>query len=289
MATELVATPVGLVVPPGMGVNPWFDWAPILGVPIWLYVAIACMLILIYANIYWILRIRRLASVKGWGESLKRMTQEDVQVWVISKVQKLTIECMTIKDNVLSSKDPNNISMWYVSSPMGVISVGGCRAAVISEDFDRNRDFVTEIALCHNLDSFNENLEMLKEQVDTKYRQLTSGKTESELKDIEKPKVMKQIESFDQYDKYGRSCLYHINPAGLTIPAYNIFNPNKFRKYFPIGNTSMSYGGEIIMKSRSISLNKTEAGFWDKHAFLMIAAGVAGICVIGAWLFPLGG
>lgn len=283
MATELIA------VPEGMGINPWFDWSPLLGIPFWIFIAAVCLLVLIYANLYWILRIRRLASVKGWAESLKKMTQEDVQVWVISKVQKLTIECMMIKDNVLSSKEPNNISMWYVSSPMGIISVGGCRAAVISEDFDRNRDFVTEIALCHNLDLFNENLEGLKEEVDKRYKQLTANTSNEEAAGIEKPHIMKQIESFDQYDKYGKSCLSHLYPHGLTIPAYNLFNPNKFRKYFPIGNTSMSYGGEIIMKSRNISINKPDTGFWEKHAFLMIAAGVAMISVIGAWMFPLGG
>jgi hypothetical protein len=286
MATELL--PI-ITVPVGSGINPWFDFTPLLGLPIWLFIAILCLLVFIYVNIKWLLKIRRLASVKGWAQSLKKMTQEDVQVWVISKVQRLTIECMLIKDNVLSSKDTNNISMWYVSSPMGVISVGGCRAAVISEDFDRNRDFVTEIALCHNLDEFNENLEGLKEEVDKRYKQLASGKSAEEIKEIEKPKIMKPIESFDQYDKYGKACLYHISPDGLTIPPYNIFNPNRFRKYFPIGNTSMSYGGEVIMKSRNISINKPEIGFWEANAFLMIAGGVGIIAILGAWLFPIGG
>jgi hypothetical protein len=293
VVTELVANPTNpsVVVPTGMAIGP-LDWAPLACIPFWLYVAIFCIFVFVLVNVYWMLRMRRLASVKGWSESLKKMTQDDVQVWVISRVKRLTIECMTIKDNVLSPHNQANISMWYVSSPMGVISVGGCKAVVVSEDFDRNRDFVTEIALCHNLDHFNANLEWLKSEATKKYKEWVVEAREEGLNEefieSKKPQIMKPVESFGQYDTYGRNCLYNLNPEWLTIPPYNIFDPHKFRKYFPIGNSAMFYGGEMITESRDMNIDRKEKSFWEVHAFLMMAGGVSMIALLVAWLFPIG-
>jgi len=296
MATELIADQVvtAIKVPEGMAINPILDWAPVIGIPVWIYITVILILFFLYVNLKWILQIKRLAPVKGWAESMKKMTQEDVQVWVISRVKRLTIECMTIKDNVLSSHDPLNIGMWYVSSPMGVISVGGMPAVVVSEDFDRNRDFVTEIALCHNLDQFNTNLEWLKEQADKRYKEwlekikLTGTEVSQEYIESKKPKIMKPIESFGQYDNYGRACLYNMNPEQLMMPSYSIFDPHKFRKYFPVGNTSMFYGGEMITEARDMNIDRREKGFWEVHAFLIMAGTIGMIALVVAAFFPMG-
>ena len=301
MATELIANPTNpsVVVPEGMSLGP-FDWAPFLGIPLWFYITIFFILIVIVVFMYWIIRLRRLSSVSGWIESLKKMTQDDVQVWVISKVKRLTIECMTIKDNVLSRHNPLDISMWYVSSPMGVISVGGCKAVVVSEDFDRNRDVAVEIALCHNLDYFNANQEWLKDQAMTKYRKwsedvrkemMDEGLKEEYITGYindRKPQIMKPVESFGEYIAYGRKCLYNQNPDRLAMPPYNIFDPHKFRKYFPIGNTSSFFGGEMVTEARDMNIDRKEKGFWEENMFLMSASGIAMISVIAAWLFPIG-
>jgi hypothetical protein len=283
-ATELIATATdsNLVIPNGMAIGP-FDWSPLAGIPFWIYITIFFIFVFILVNVYWLLRMRRLASVRGWAESLKKMTQDDVQVWFISRVQRLTIECLTIKDNILSPHDQTNIGMWHVNSPQGIIQVGGNKAVVCSEDFDQNRDFVTEIALCHACDEFNANQEQLKEEMETKYQQALAIN-----KDIEKPKVIKPVEDCEAYEIYGRQCLQVINPDGLTIPAYNIYNPNRFRKYFPRGCSAMFFGGELIHDARKLNLRRKPKGFWEVHAFLMMAGGVSMIALLVAWLFPMG-
>jgi hypothetical protein len=284
MATELIANPTNtnLVIPNGMSVG-FFDWSPIAGIPFWLYVTIFCIFIFILVNVYWMMRMRKLASVRGWAESLKKMSQEDVQVWFISRVQKLTIECLTIKDNILSPHDQTNIGMWHVNSPMGIIQVGGNKAVVCSEDFDQNRDFVTEIALCHACDDFNANQEQLKDDLEKKYQQALAINNE-----LERPKVIKPIEDCAAYETYGRQCLQVINPDGIQIPPYNIYNPNKFRKYFPRGCSGMFFGGELIHDARKLNLRRKPKGFWEVHAFLMMAGGIAMIALLVAWLFPIG-
>jgi len=285
MPTELVAdaTNPSVAVPAGMKIG-FFDFAPLAGIPLWLYVTIFCIFIFILVNVYWMMRMRRLASVRGWAESLKKMSQEDVQVWFISRVQKLTIECLTIKDNILSPHDQSNIGMWHVNSPQGIIQVGGNKAVVCSEDFDQNRDFVTEIALCHACDDFNANQEQLKDDLESKYQQALVVNPE-----LERPKVIKPIEDCNAYEIYGRQCLQVINPDGIQIPSYNIYNPNKFRKYFPRGCSAMFFGGELIHDARKLNLRRKPKGFWEVHAYLMMAGGIAMIALLVSWLFPIGG
>lgn len=284
---ELIADPIATanVIPSGMELNPILDWIPIpvLGIPLWVPITLLFILLVIATLIYWILRMGSLASVRGWGDSLRNMTQDDVQVWVISRVQKLTIECMTIKDNILSSNDPNNIIMYHVNSAQGIINVGGARAVVVSEDYDQNRDFIAEIALCNAADGFNDRQEQFIEEVDVKYQESLSTDPSAE-----KPKVVKPICDFEAYEMYGKRCLELLNPNGLIIPAFNLFNPNKFRKYFPRGCSGMWFGGELIHDARKLNLKRGERSFWDTNLFLMISAGIALAALIVAWIFPMG-
>jgi len=292
MPTEIIIPIVteAVAVPSGMEINPYLDWSPFLGLPIHLFITVFFVLVFIGVIIYWVVRLGKLASVNGWIESAKKMTPDDVQVWIITRVQRLFIECMTIKDNVLSSHDPLNIAMWYISSPMGIVRVGGQTAVIVSEDFDRNRDFITEIALCENLDYFNENQEALIKKVDERYQKLLDeAQSDEERERIKKPEVIKPIEGFLSYDHHGKRCLQNVNPDGLPIPAYNIFNPNRFRRYFPKGNSGTLFGGELILNARDWNVDKKEKSFWEVHAFLIMAAGIGLIGIMAAWLVPLGG
>ena len=125
---DIIAEPIvqvpGQAVPTGMELNPVLDWSPVLGVPLWVLLTIAIIVFgPVLINIYYFRKVGRLASIRGWLESMQRMTKEDVQVWVISRVQRLTIDCMQIKDNVISVQDFKSIEMWYHKSPMARIMI----------------------------------------------------------------------------------------------------------------------------------------------------------------------
>lgn len=278
MATDVVATAAGEI-PQGMALNPWLDWAPLAGIPIWVGITIVFIIFFIGVNVYWLMRIGKLASVKGWAESLKNMTQEDAQVWVISRIQKLTIECMTIKDNVLSSHDKTNIAMWHHNSPMAAILVGGHKALVASEDFDHTRDIVSENALCYASDTFNENISTLK-------KTLVEKKEKGLIKDI--PRVVDPILSYSDYEGHGRACLTALYPEGIKIPTFMQFNPGKFHKYFPHGCSAMFFGGELIHDARKLNLRRKAKSFWEVHALLAAAVVVDIFALIVVWLFPMG-
>lgn len=287
--TELITDPVVSqnVVPNGMAISPWFDWSPILGIPIWIPIAIILVFGVIMVWVYWYSRVSIFKAVAGWKESAQRASQGDVQTWVISRVKKLTIECMTIKDNILSSHDERNISMFHVNSGAGIIKVGGIPGVVVSEDFDQNRDFITEIALVFNCDAFNHNQEQLKKELKEKHTQEVEAAKEYGL-EVAKPQVVRPIEDCEAYETYGRKCLSVINPDGLEFPSYSMFDPQKFRKYFPRGCSAMWFGGELIHDARKLNLRKKEKGFWEVHAFLAGAIVIGMIALIVSWLFPIG-
>jgi hypothetical protein len=282
---ELAVDVVQAAIPNGMGVNPIFDWQ-FAGIPLWLIICVVLLGACILTWVYWIRRVGIFKSIAGWKESAMKATQTDVQVWIISRVQRLTIECMTLKDNVLSSHDPQNISMFHVNSGAGTIKVGGTRGVVISEDFDQNRDLIVESALVYNCDYFNHNQEVLRRENKAKYEyQLQAAQHTGGV--VKKAPTIQPIEDAKSYEEYGRTCLEHLNPDGLYFPSYIMFDPQKFRKYFPRGCSGMFFGGELIHNARKLNLRKKQKGFWEVHAFLAGAVGIGMIALVGVFFFPM--
>jgi hypothetical protein len=286
---ELIADPVITTpgVPNGMAINPVFDWSPIAGIPLWFIIGIVLVFGCILVWFYWIRRVGIFRGVAGWKESAMKATQNDIQTWIISRTQKLTIECMYVRDNILSSHDPQNISMFHINSGAGIIRVGSIPGVVISEDFDQNRDFITETALVYNCDAFNHNQEQLKKDLKQRYERDKIAANQQGIQ-IAKPHVVQPIADAESYEEFGRSCLEHINPDGLSFPSYSMFDPQKFRKYFPRGCSGMFFGGELLHDARKLNLRKKQKGFWEVHAFLAGAIGIGMIALLVAWLFPMG-
>jgi hypothetical protein len=276
------------VLPPGQ-VTTIFDWTPIpqFGIPFWVVISGFLFLILLIVIRYWWKRSSRLNSIRGWKESLMKMSQFDVQVWIVSRVQKLTIECLTIKDNVLSYYDESNIGMWHVNSSMGIIRVGGNPAVMISEDYDQNRDILTELAVCHGADNANENMPEMAKQLDEKYKAMIASKDISP-EEIPNPALLCQpIENADSYDQTGHELLKQLHPNGIIIPPYNIFNPNRFRKYFPRGTSAMFFGGELIRDSQKLNQGIEEPSWLSKNAIVIICMVLAVIAILIGYQLPL--
>lgn len=271
IVTQTVAPVVTEVIQTGntwMKLNPWFDWSPILGIPLWVFIGVFLGFILIIVNLYWFFRVNKLKAVKGYVIALKAATQEDVMTWIISTTKNLTIECLKKRDTVLSFYDPINITKWVHTTPMSVIHIGGKGGVIVSEDFYKTRDMVSEIALCYAADEFNANQEKLK---------------------IDNPnEVVKPITSYTDYEKYGRKILEVLHPEGLKIPSYSIYDPNKFRKYFPKGLTATFEGGIFIRGARRLNLGSNKPSFWEKVLPLGFISAFCIIALVASWMVPIG-
>ena len=270
VAAEVINTATGI--PQGYGLNPWFDWQVILGVPFWVF--ISCILVFFIAAVcvYWIAKIRKMNAVRGWLDSLNQMMPNGVQVWVLTRTLSLTIECLKIEDNVISYFDLTKIAMWHHNTRDSVIRVGGNPAVVVSEDFDQTRDFISEIALTDNCDEFNSNQERLKKEYKEKGHAATA---------------IEPINNYEDYDAYGRETLQTLHPDGVPMKSYNIFNASRFLKYFPRGCSSMFYGGELTLDARNLVVRKQDAAGWGKYVLPIIIVIVGLLAIIAAWMVPL--
>jgi hypothetical protein len=270
MPTEIVASQG---IPIGTTTISWLDWNVILGVPFWVFLICLFLFVIAAEIVWWWAKLRKLSAVAGWSESLKKQDVHDVQVWIITRTQKLIIGCMKIEDNILSYHDKTKIGMWHHNTRESVIRVGGNPAVVVSEDFDQTRDFISEIALTDNCDIFNTNQEELRKW---KEEQKLDGNT-----------VIEPIENYTDYEDYGRETLQMVHPNGLPLRIFNIFSNIRFLKYFPLGCSHMFFGADVTLESRLLKTRTKPVGFWEKHALLAGAIIVVVLLNICAWMIPL--
>jgi hypothetical protein len=282
MPTEVVAAPITTqVIPQGMAIT-LFDWSPILGVPFWIFIDCFLLFCLAAVFVYWFARIRKLSAVSGWAESMKHADVNDVQVWIITRTQKLIIDCLKIEDNILSYHDKGKIGMWHHNTRESVIRVGGNPAVVVSEDFDQTRDIISEIALTDNCDEFNQDQLALQKALTDEYEEKKAQGIE-----CEEPRTASPIEDYADYEEHGRENLQVIHPTGLPMRSFNIFSNIRFLKYFPKGCSHMFLGADVTLESRLLSVRPKTSGFWAKFAFPIIAAIVVLIITAAVWFMPL--
>jgi hypothetical protein len=204
---------------------------------------------------------------------MAKATQEDVMVFVLSTTRALTVECLRKRDTILEFYNKLRISKWYHDSPISVIHIGGKGALVVTENYYRTRDMVSEIALCDACDKFNTRVE----------QRILEQKKQGIKPDVQ------PIKDYDDYVNFGRLVLERIYPDGVEIDSYNIWNPQKFAKFFPKGLSSMFFGGIVVRLARKKKVTTKQQGLLEKYLGLGMFLTIALICVIAAWMVPLGG
>jgi len=284
MPTEIVAQPLaGPVLQDWQHLNSFFDHPLILGIPIWVFISVIFLLALILVNLSWLFKIRKLAPVRGYRIAQKKATQEDVQTWVLGKTQKLTIECLRYIDSVLSYYNPAKITRWHHPARSSVIHIGGIPAMMVSDDYDQTRDIVSEIAICHACDEFNKDQKWwmgFRDELKKNNIELPDG--------MEEEGVAKPLNNFSDIRERGRLLLGYKYPEGIPIPAYSIFSPSKFSKYFPKGRSAGFLGGVFIQKARELKTDVKEPGLWEKYLPIGILFGLGVIAILAAWMAPVG-
>ena len=130
---------------------------------------------------------------------------------------------------------------------------------------------VSEMALCLACDTYNARVEQ--------------HENEQKAKGL-KPEY-KQITDYDDYVSFGREHLGIIYKNGIEIPAYNIFDPQKFSKYFPKGLTSMLYGAGVTRWARKKKVTAKQQGLLEKYLGLGMFLSLAMIFVIAGWMAPV--
>jgi len=271
-----IAGQAAIVASDSVKMNPVLDWSPFLGLPIWLFITIVFLLLLLYVIISWIFKLRRMGGVKGYVVAADKGTQEDMQTWIFGKTKKLTIECLKYWGGMIHFPGNVKITKWRHASIECTMKIGGQPAVAVSEDYDHTRDFVSEIALCYACEQVNKNHKVYQEELRRKGF-------------IGDKYVVKPISSFNDYKTYGRRVLEAIFPDGITIPSYSIFNHTKFRKYFPKGRDGDLKGGIFLRKASKLrAYLGNPGGLLIKAAPLLACIIFVAVLMFGAMYVPLG-
>ncbi len=300
---QITVTSVPTPLPTGIATTA-LDWQPIpvFGIPLWAIISLLSFAALVIVIMHWQDKSGDLDAIKPWFIKMKELALGKMQVIRLSRAGNFIPDCLNIFDNILSYGDSEeNINQWLLNSPQGVVRIGGITAALISEDLHHNRDLVVEIAICHAAENLNENIEDLRMQLNKRHKDLVS--TGEYPEDAENPAnliqpiqngldyIGQKDEDKDPVDEIsGRRVLQLLYPEGIHIPAFNLFNQNRFRKFWFKGNTSASFGGENlrIVDDEYVKKNDKPQGFFQRYGAMLIAALVFLGCIIGGAVIPLG-
>ena len=218
-----------------------------------------------------------------------------MQVIRLTRAGNFIPDCMDIFDNVLAYGDSSeNLNQWKMRSSNGIIRIGGISAALLSEDFDQNRDPPVEMAICRASRLLDENMDSFRRALTERYNELVTSK----IYDGENPaKLIRPIHSYNDYigkasdkdaskhEQSGHSLFQWIFPAGIPIHSYTPFNQIESRKFWPAGNsTSAFFGGENqrIVEEKLVKPTDKQRGFLEQWGGIMAACLVfLGCLVVG--------
>lgn len=291
-------------IPAGVGTTA-LDWSPIpippFNIPLWAIVAFLSFAALVIVYFHWSDKSSNLDSIKPWFIKIKELKLGKIQVARLSRAGNFIPDCLDIFDNVMSYGDSEeNINMWRLNSPQGMIKVGGISAAILSEDWNQNRDIVTEIAICHAADTLADHLDEIKIELNERYKKLVETGLYPE--NAENPAnlirpirngldyIGKMAEDAPlSYERSGRMLLQLLWPEGILTDAYNNFNQNKFRKFWYKGSSSALFGGTNIRRVDDELIKRTEKepGFFQKYGAMLISAIIFLGCIISGAAIPL--
>lgn len=241
-----------------------------------------------------------LDSIKVWYIKAKELSLGKMQVIRLSRAGNFIPDCLTIFDNILSYGDSEeNINQWRLRSSQGMISIGGIKAAIISEDMDQNRDPLVEEALCSASEELDNNIDSFRAALTDRYNKLVKDG----VYDGENPaKHIKQIHTYNDYigkendnsapnkEDSGRALFQWMWSDGIEIHSYIPFNQNKSRKFWPGGNnTSAFLGGENlrIVEEKLVKPSDEKKGFLERYGGLIVCAAVFMVCCIVGMVCPL--
>jgi len=243
MATDIITEIIvnGTVQSPDIALNPWFDQDTIIGIPIWVWLLVACIIILIITQFYWLWRRRIMSGVSGYVEAMKYAgTTPDgyqiIPVLLFAKTKMFQIFSLNYKDAVLSFKDDiANVSKWLHTSKLAVGRLGGLQCLFASDDLDTTRDFVAELALCQAVEDYNTEQKNPDNMI-TNYREFLQK----------------------------RQTLEHGNPTGIKMLAYQLFDLKKVDRLIPRGRPAGLWGGLLLEEARNYKPQKPLESGWDK-------------------------
>ena len=302
---EVIATviPTQTPIPAGIATSV-FDWAPIpippFNIPIWVVFVLLSFAALILIFFKWNDQSSNLDPIKVWYIKMAELKAGKMQVIRLTRAGNFIPDCMDIFDNVLAYGDGSeNLNQWKLRSSAGIMRIGGIAAALLSEDFDQNRDPPTEMAITRASHLLDEYMDEFRSALTQRYAELKAAK----IYEGENPaNLVRPIHSYNDFigkatdkdspkdERSGHTLFKWIFPEGIPIKSYTPFDQIESRKFWPDGNnTSAFFGGENqrIVEEKFIKPNDNKRGFLDKWGGLIVSSMIFFGCLLAGAVIPL--
>ena len=302
---EVLATiaPTQTPIPHGIATSA-LDWSPVpippFNIPIWAIIAFFSFAALVLIYLKWNDQSGDLDSIKVWYIKIAELKAGKMQIIRLTRAGNFIPDCMDIFDNILSYGDGNeNINQWKMRSAAGIVRVGGISAALLSEDFDQNRDPPTEMAICRASRLLDENMDEIRRALTNRYNELIHARI---YDGVNPATLVRPIHSYNDYigkssdkdaareERSGHALFQWIFPDGIPIHSYTPFNQIESRKFWPAGNsTSAFFGGENqrIVEEKLVKPSDKQRGFLEQWGGVMLAAMIFCGCLIAGAAIPL--
>ena len=264
--------------PVDYNLNPIFDYAPLFGWPLWIWIFIAFGMVLLIINLKWLRRRFIMAPTLPYLAALKGGTQEDQQAWMISKNKSFEIKHLRYNaDGVISYFDYiKNISMWFLTSPFAVGHAGGIKNVILSDNFDQARDLIAEAAFYIGIGIYNER---------HKTPATVDGKN---LLDEEGKQIYKlPIFDYKSWVEHRENVIKEF-PLGIPIDSFLHIDPTKIIQFFPPNRTAGMFGGDNIREARKKNIERKTPSNWIKFAPLGAAIALGIISILIVYMFTHG-
>jgi len=263
--SEIVANPITnstLALPQSMALNPVFDQQVILGLPLWFFVDAFLVLVAITVLLYWMFRMKRLASVRGYVDVQKKASPFDEMVWSINSTRRLSIELFKNIDGVLGYPDETVLLKYVHNDNIPPLTVGNVGGILCSESYYLTRDMVSEMARDTACEEYNRAVETIENSTGP-------------------------ITNHPDYVKFGRKNLEVLYPDGIVMDGYRQFDPEEDSKYKPVGMSARLNGGILKRETDRLLIGQKEESLWLKLAVPGAIIMVIGIGIIAAWFAPV--
>ncbi len=247
-----------MALPPGMVMDPLFDWAPQgIAFPVWLMIIVVLMLIMIGTNFWWIYKFLVMRPVQGHGQASRAGNERVQQVMLFGMNRAFSIQALEYIEKVLQFFDKKRIAKWLQVSPYSVGMLGNKSIMLVMEIFDHPKDPIAEMAIVNMCEQYN------AEDINC---------------DIKNP--ADAIVNYKGYVAH-REILQHRHPDGVEIPIYGEYDPAVIYKFTPENRTSGQFGGTCLKDSRDLNINLPQKSIWEKAmpVFLCLAFGIIAIAL----------
>lgn len=252
--TDLEA--VQVVAPIDYHLNPFFDIDTWWSVPLWVWLVVLIAGIFFAILIKWLRRKAIMAPTMDYLKALHGGQRSDQQSWLFGKNRSFYIEYLKYHDDgIISYPDMKKLSMWFLGSTNAVGHAGGIKNVILSDEYDRARDPIAEIALSIMIEEHNE-----------KYPD-------------------NAITNFSEYSKRHDKVLELFPNGEVQIPVYGIWDPSKIQRFIPQNRSAGFNGGMLLRDARKLNVDLPEKGFWEKYGVLAFALGFAVVSIIMTYVF----